>query len=192
MWQLKYSNSWKDLFCVSLCLTALLLLRSICCNISAIIRNLNIGALISLFQLCLWVLSAQCLDFCLACGLNATLVWRTLTYCTLGLRGAKNNAKIKISQKYHNKNWNDSDHCESNLSSIRSYAIIIKCCYAILLLQYNLFCHMSNRNSTDIIAELTNLFESQSQPGLDTFLRLFVCVWSSGLFWTGVIFKNDI
>lgn len=35
---------------------------------------------------------------------------------------------------------------------------------------------MSNRNSTDIIAELTNLFESQSQPGLDTFLRLFVCV----------------
>lgn len=91
VWQLKYSNSWKDLFCVSLCLTALLLLRSICCNISAIIRNLNIGALISLFQLCLWVLSEQCLDFCLACGLNATLVWRTLTYCTLGLRGENDN-----------------------------------------------------------------------------------------------------
>lgn len=84
VWQLKYSSSWKDLFCVSLYLTALILLRSLCCNVSAIIRNMKIVALISLFLLRLWVLFDWCLDFCLACGLNTTslLVWRTLTYFT--------------------------------------------------------------------------------------------------------------
>lgn len=85
--------------------------------------------------------------------------------------------KQKITQKYLSQKWKDSDTCECNCHKSDLVYVelvsLLNCemCFYVMLAG---LLHMANRTSTNTITVLTNLFESLSQSGLDSFLLLVV------------------